>query len=223
MKTQQMKSLTLLALLVAFEPAFGITRYEYSGNGFSAFLIDPFPDDTVSPFDPYTTSNRLTGYFELGSALGANADVIITNDAATEVALLDLVFEDGRQTLSISDPTIQVLISISTDDTGAIDEWFLETRTRIQSPASGATEGILEITDFGDFTQSFVCVNEACSEFVTEQASNTAPGVWTVETSTEPPITPEVAVPVPAFAQGLLLAAVGLGGIARRRPRIGAH
>lgn len=218
----QTKSLILLALLIAFEPVFGIARYEYSGNAFSAFRLDPFPDDAVSPFDPYTSSNELTGFFEIGSALRANADVIITNDASTEVELLDLVFEDGRQTLSLSDPTIQVLMSISTDASGAIDEWFIEARTRIQTPTTGASEGILEISDFGDFAQSFVCLNDECSEFVNEQASNTEPGVWNLETHTEPPATPEVAVPVPAFAQGLLLAALGLGGVIRRRSGRGA-
>lgn len=223
-----MKFLVAFALLFALPPAFGLARYTYSGDAFSGFPAPiKNPADALSPFDPYTGSNRIAGYFELSEPIGANTDLCITADSTSSfcdglggpaaVDVLDLIFGDGRQQLTLGDPTLDFAMVLSTDASGDLMFWTIELRNRPQGDLTDQSELRLDITDFGDQAQSTTCLNADCSDFVDEAAFNQTAGEWTREIDSEPPEPAEVAVPVPGLAQLTLLTALGAAGVWRRR------
>lgn len=223
-----MKSLVTLALLFALPPAFGLARYTYTGDLFSGFPAPTKnPPDAESPFDPYTSSNRIAGYFELSDPIGANTDLCITADPTSgfcdglggpaEVDVLDLVFGDGRQQLTLGDPTLDFAMLLSTDGSGDLTFWTVELRNRPQGDLTNQNQLRLDISDFGDEARSTTCLNADCSDFVDEAAFNQTAGEWTREIVSEPREPAEVAVPVPGLAHLILLSVLGAAGVTQRR------
>jgi len=80
--------------------------YTYTGNDFTTAT------------GAYTTSDFVSGYFTLASALGDNL-VLASETPAT------YSFSDGVQTISSLSPPTDVTFEISTDASGNIDAWFI--------------------------------------------------------------------------------------------------
>jgi hypothetical protein len=80
--------------------------YTYTGNDFQ----------TASGL--YSTSDFVSGFFTLASALGDN----VVDDSITPASYS---FSDGVQTISSASPPTDVTFDISTDASGNINGWFI--------------------------------------------------------------------------------------------------
>ncbi len=91
--------------------------YSYSGNAFDAFRDDAFPAGT------YDASMRVTGWFEVSSALEANRSLSILTPTSFSFSDGRNVLNDGNVTALTSATTS--FLQIATDSTGAISSWYV--------------------------------------------------------------------------------------------------
>lgn len=94
------------ACILALPMMASSVTYTYTGNDFQ------------SASAPYTTSDFVSGYFTLPTALGDN----LTDDSITPASYS---FSDGVQTISSSSPPTDVTFDVSTDASGNINGWFI--------------------------------------------------------------------------------------------------
>ena len=99
MSTVRMGSLACIALLLLFaSSAFANVTYTYTGNYYTSATW------------PYTTSDRITGYFVVFSALPANSTFLYLTP-------LDYSFTDGYQSYTT------LPVDVATDSAGRISQW----------------------------------------------------------------------------------------------------
>jgi len=162
--------------------------YTYTGNDF-----------TINTF-PYTTSDSVSGYFTLATALG---------DGLSDVAISPVTysFTDGVQTFTNAAPPSTVTFDVSTSATGAITEWYI----LLQNPyAPGQTydvetaDGLAETRDFGEFPEG-AGVGQGVILF--------DPGTWVQSGGGTSP-TPE-----PGYLGLIALGLVGIGVVRRKMQR----
>ena len=112
MKTRTLSKILRLSCAVTILTAAAVQAntitYTYNGTPFT----------NVS--GPFTTSDKVTGFVELMSALGPNL-----GPGLTSVTPLAFSFSDGVQTIDSSNST-SVDVRFTTNSTGAITGWLLE-------------------------------------------------------------------------------------------------
>lgn len=194
-----MKPINRLATAVVFAAALSAmltatalanTFYSYTGNDFT--FADP----------PYTTSDSISGFFTLTSALAPST----TFPTITPTAFS---FSDGQQTLSSSLPTaLIIIVNVTTDATGNISQWQLD----VVNSISG-TQNTQLVTCNTPSNDCFALGNidttfNFDAGFTTQAYNQAVPGVWSVS---------EVPIPaaLPLFASGLGV----LGLLAYRKKR----
>jgi hypothetical protein len=129
--------------------------YTYTGNDFT----------DVS--GPYTTSEKLTGMFNLSAAIPANHPF---SDVSSLV--LSFTMSDGVQTITSAEGFVEHF-SFSTDSTGAITLWLAEVTINPGTAPSITTENFgVAALDMG-----------ALTNFLSGQNSG-SPGTWTVTDTT---------------------------------------
>jgi PEP-CTERM motif len=122
-----------LAAFILTAPLMADVTYTYTGNDF-----------TIATF-PYTTSDSVSGFFTLPTALGDS----LTDQTITPTTYS---FTDGVQTFTNSDPPSTVTFEVNTGLTGSITEWYVflqngSTQTNTISTGSGIP---LVNRDFGN-------------------------------------------------------------------------
>jgi hypothetical protein len=98
--------------------------YTYTGTAFQSATA------------PYTTSEFVSGFFTIPSALGDN----LANEGITPTSYS---FTDGVQTFSNASPPPDVTFDISTDGSGTIDGWLINLESGFNQVATSTQE------DFG--------------------------------------------------------------------------
>jgi hypothetical protein len=185
------------AALSAMLPATALADmiYSYTGNDFT--FADP----------PYTTSDSISGFFTLPSALAPST----TFPTITPTAFS---FSDGQQTLSSSLATASiVIVNVTTNASGNISQWQLAVLNLISG-----TQNTQLITCNTPSNDCFALANlDKTFNFNTGnviEAYNMAdPGVWSVS---------EIPIPaaLPLFASGL--GVLGLLAYRKRRKALAA-
>lgn len=105
-----MRSIPILLVagsILALPLAADTITYTYTGNDFEVAS------------GPYTTSDFVSGFFTLTTALGDN----LVDDSITPASYS---FSDGVQTFSSSSPPSDVTFDVSTNSSGAINGWFID-------------------------------------------------------------------------------------------------
>jgi len=150
--------------------------YTYTGNVF---------DEGVTP--PYTTTDKVTGFFELAAPLAIGIKQVITPVAFS--------FSDGVNIFTNADATLTAsAFNIETGPTGAIVKW----RINISEAGFGSintVNDLILVTDTGS--------SVSAPAFVFNRGS---PGIWAV-----------TAVPEPSTWAMMLLGFAGIGFLAYRR------
>jgi hypothetical protein len=96
---------TVCILAVSVVAAEADTIYTYTGNPFT------------SVFGPYTTSDRVTGFFDLATPLANNLP-------ETVISPISFSFSDGVQTITNTTPGVVVgSFSVATDASGKPEFW----------------------------------------------------------------------------------------------------
>jgi MYXO-CTERM domain-containing protein len=191
--------LTAIAVLHA-NAASANAIYSYDGNPFE-YVDDPNP-----PAGTFDTTDRVTGSFELASALAPNLAF-----ADISGSLVSWSFDNGRDTITSGSGVVGTFL-VSTDATGDIDRWEIEvwdaaglpTTVGEQRKAVGTQrDGTYAVTiDFGQVAE---CAVAGCGTLSVDAASNSdVPGTWTL-------------VPEPASGAMAALGLVALGARRRRR------
>jgi hypothetical protein len=208
------KTLAALALALPLAwagPVQANTVYSYVGDLFTSVIDLPFPAGS------YDTSMRVSGSFELTSALPAN--LAFTDIGAS---ILNFSFSDGRSTIASGDADLSNFFNVQTDAAGQIVAWSLilqrtpfvtlandpQVSIFTQNDPNGLGFGTPVVEDRGDFVQCDpagvprgLCISQLDSASVTN-----APGTWTVAPG--PPV--GVAAPSSAALMGLALMALAL-------------
>jgi hypothetical protein len=117
-------------------------------GGFAAGVLSASPvtytytgNDFQTATSPYTTSDFVSGFFTLASALGDN----LVDDSVTPASYS---FSDGVQTITSASPPTDVTFEVSTDASGNISGWFIN----LESPSPFfqiSTETTPNQEDFG--------------------------------------------------------------------------
>ena len=164
-----------------------VYEYSYTGPSFTTVV------------SPYTTSNNVTGEFEVSS--------LLNNGLLQTITPLSYSFSDGQQTLTNLNSSALVIVSISNEK---IVSWTVDVTTGTLSPLTGQ---VISTTfaallgrglDFG--TQAYA--NPLSGSFGEVTTSNRLKGSWTV-----------AAVPEPSTWALMLLGFAGLGFAGYRRGR----
>ena len=168
----------LLGVVCSWSPkAIASVIYTYTGN------------DYTTAATPYSTSDRITGNFELLAALGDN----LSNQTVTPIAFS---FNDGVETITQATATLYDFLHFNTDAAGNVTQWQVDVLTAIETIStvnSGST-----VTD------------EALTGPTYTQARNDgAPGAWSLQ--------PFVPVPEPSTLAGLGSSLFGFMVLRRRR------
>jgi hypothetical protein len=199
----------LLAAVVLLVPAVAQANevYFYEGNNFFYFI-----DDTP-PAGAYTAAMRVSGSFELSSALPPNQSLL---DISSSV--LSFSFSDGRNTVTNTSSGFIYLFSVATDATGSISHWQIgvdEPPPAVVGEQQVQIETAAWVRDAGTL---YECIAEGCGSAVgTDQAilggsGGVNVGTWTHMTVGAPA--------VPALAPlgiATLLCLLGFEGYRRLR------
>jgi hypothetical protein len=194
MKTRKVITAAVYLLTsLAWQSPLAATMYQYSGNTYTWF---PFDDDP--PSGSYTDQMRITGYFNVNTALPASQAYTYIGDLITAYS-----FNDGRTTLTDTDSSI-VRASVETDVSGDISRWEIQF-------ARAVDEDTMDQIVFSIYTTNILSGGDNVDIMLyagdKDQAANpTNPGVWTSA----------VVVPIPT-AVWLFGSALGLLGWMRRR------
>ena len=173
-----------LSVMVA-APSKAATIYTYTGNPF-----------TTEVQGVYSTTDRVTGWFELASPLGINSGY---TDISANLEAFS--FSDGIQTFTGLDPIIG--FNIGTGVAGVPLLWTINLGDEGFNEIYSCSLGFLGCSPFADFGVYFAPDN---AESFGEVIAN--PGSWTVSTTPLP-------AALPLFAAGL--GALGLLGWRRKR------
>ena len=176
--------------------------YTYTGNPYN-FITDDTP-----PAGQFDTTMRVTGTFEVASALLPNLD-----DAT--ITPLHFSFSNGRSTFTDS-VVSSLFFEISTDGSGNIVEWHISLGIGSSLSDLGDQDLFLgtryspaQVGDTGQITECVSAGSLGCSVEQTDFArASPNPGVWTG---------PEAVAPVPATLGLLGLALAGLGWSRRKK------
>jgi len=159
-----------LVLLIFGASVHAQVTYQYTGQTFD--LAEA----------PYTTSDRITGSFELSEPL---TPFMLGEDISAE--LVDYSFTDGQQTRTAANSSI-CAFGITTNGAGEIVGWVIVLR-EAPTPAAGNPQQTLDTTSQTDLVGTGVSDGNACGTLfsLTESASNTfSPGTWTSNVVTTP-------------------------------------
>ncbi len=172
----------LLAVLASVKPALAEAVYTYEGAPFTQFQ---------GTDNPWTTSDRVTGWFEVAQPLLSHSGQVYH--------VLAFSFTDGVYTYNSSNPNVTGLgfYNIQTDSSGRIYNWFLDFEIEQGNSYSGLGSS-----------------NYACCDAVIEgvnqeynSARSTGPGAWSLQA-----VSPE-----PSSLVLFGSAAVGLFTVVRRK------
>jgi hypothetical protein len=182
----RIRSVALLAFILMPLPIMASTTYTYTGNDLG-FGGGP-------PTLPYTTSDFLSGWFTVNTALADSTKYTATQ---LEADGLSFSFSDGVTTYS-GDTNILfgTEFTVWTDLSGDVSNWIIE----INNPS---TEGRIETSPSGDIIWYDYLLD----------AYAAGPGTWS---SNSTPTTP---IPEPSSIVLLMTGTVSLAGMARRRFR----
>ena len=162
MKTRTLSKIFLLScgfsILTAAAVQANTITYTYNGTPFT----------NVS--GPFTTSDKVTGFVELMSALGPNL-----GPGLTSVTPLAFSFSDGVQTIS-SFPLNFATIKFGTGPTGAITQWIVQ----LGSDTGGSIQTVNTIAAF----DSGRLLPDGTGSGLVVFAFN--PGTWTATTTSVP-------------------------------------
>jgi PEP-CTERM motif len=165
--------------------------YSYTGN--------PFTNVTGSV---YSTTDSISGFFTLTSALGSNFSF-------QSITPKTFSFTDQHQTLTDTTPSLLADFQVSTDAAGNIDQWEISILTN---------NGILPLTEFS--TQNLpisaadaAVTTDALGNIISLGNNPAGVGVWTTTS-----ITP---VPEPNSLSLLVLGVLGIAFMARKRTKQG--
>jgi len=179
--------ITIIALACLFLSVTGTRAdtftYTYTGNNFTSVI------------SPYTTSERLTGTFELSAALPANLDFANESSLVTSFTM-----SDGVQTLTSPGAFVE-FFRFSTDSAGTITLWDVEVAN------SSGTAPSMETLNFG-----FASSDQGSLTNFVSGINNGAAGIWTVSSTTP--------VPEPGTLGMVFSSLLGLGvlvGLKRNR------
>jgi hypothetical protein len=167
------KSTILFSFLILTLPAMASpVTYTYSGNDFEVVT------------GPYSTSDSISGFFSVASALPDN--LAFTPD---DVTLTSYSFTDGVQTFSSISPPTNVFFEIGTDASGNINKWDI-------TLGSSSPDNSLSTFSLGsDSGQNGGSLGEELG----------SPGTWTMSGSTS-----SVPEPQNVALLGVGLAAIGV-------------
>jgi hypothetical protein len=183
--------------------------YTYTGNDFTSVIGNNF----TFPSEPYTTSDKVTGFISFSAPLGDNFE---GNPPAT---LLSYHFSDGVGPKNIGGgPGVPALNSIilGTDSSGAIVSWNIELLVFLP-PNESETKGIQTENDSANVIDSGN-LDEAPG-IVGEGSVSGDPGVW-VETIV---VVPEPSAGLLFVSFAVLVLAFGRFKPSPVRPRSGSE
>lgn len=164
------RCIAAILLAVACASVQAQATYQYTGQTFT---------DAEAP---YTTSDRITGAFELSEPL---MPFMIGGDISAE--LVDFSFTDGQQTRTPANSSI-CAFSITTDGAGDIVGWGITLR-EAPTPAAGNPQQTLDTTSQTDLVGTGESDGTACGTLFSfsGSASNVfLPGTWTSNVVTTP-------------------------------------
>ena len=152
-------AMILLGFLGLGQNGLAQTRYTFTGNLFTS--ADP----------PYTTANRVTGFFETAIPLPPLM-------ATTEIGHLVTAFSfaDGQQVRNSTNSRI-CRFRIATDGSGHIIEWAISFRETfpLVNP-----QKVMDVSSFGDQVGSGTAGASECAQILlSTSASSASPGTWT--------------------------------------------
>lgn len=194
------------AILAALPPASAMAdtyTYTYTGNDFT-YVQPGVP--TAGIYNPFTTSDSISGYFTLSTALAPNLSF-------GQISVDSAVFTDGFQTLdAASIPTHDVSVEVATDSSGNISSWGIY--FGVNGEVITTNNVWLEEWDGLDYVVGDAGVTN--EDGYSMSANNgDDPGTWTVSTSDSPSPVPE--------PSGLLLLGTGaIGGLGVFRRKLTA-
>ncbi len=180
------------------EVARAATIYTYTGGDFVSRLIA----DETPPRETYTTSMRVSGFFELNSALAPGLD-----DQNITADLLNYSFNDGRTTITPLNAARANFV-VSTDDTGQIVEWVINLSFGNLLVAGDQSRSIFTSNGF-DRGRILECGSSCRLQFIDQAMGQ--PGQWTVVGPSPVPL------PAPVLLLAAALGGLGLAGWASRR------
>ncbi len=123
-----------LAALMLTAPLMADVTYTYTGNDFGFAIA------------PYTTSDFVSGFFTVSSALGDSRP-------ESAVTTTSYSFTDGVQTFSSTSPPAEVTIEVGTGLTGSITSWDIDLSTGPPADNFVSTDSVS--TDSGENGVSF--------------------------------------------------------------------
>lgn len=210
LRTLAAAPLALAVSLFTAAPARASVIYTYTGNTFTQVVAD----GPVTPSEPYTTSDRVTGFMRFASPLAADLTPL------TAVTPTAFSFSDGINTITERNATIADF-SVTTDGAGLIARWSVLVG-RYAPQVGGGTSWIMATLNFEDgfngvrvedFANDILCGSDStttgCGQggdyFVQGASRAEAPGLW------------ERRVAPVAEPSSILLAGAAIAGLAARR------